>query len=111
LAAEQSAPALGAKKAAGACFAAAGKPVDRIDPAEPIQSFFSLTDSAALHAGNRREVHRIERDMGRIYARCTKPYFATITDYLAKRRPAIIERNRELLERFAGEIAAAGYVP
>jgi hypothetical protein len=111
VAAEQSPPALAAKKPIGACFASAGHAIDGVDSAEPIQSFFALADAASYRAASRAEQRRIQHTMGKIYARCTERYFAVTRAYLAKRRPALIERNRELLDRVAREFAAAGYVP
>jgi hypothetical protein len=43
--------------------------------------------------------------------RCGTAYFARTQALLEAQRPAMIERHRELLERFARELVAIGYVP
>lgn len=45
------------------------------------------------------------------YAECMAEYFEVMESELLERRPEFAERNRELLARYAAEIAAAGYVP
>lgn len=45
------------------------------------------------------------------YADCGGEYFGKLRELLLAKRPAMVERHRELLERFAAEIVARGYVP
>ncbi|HEX2894591.1 MAG TPA: hypothetical protein VHO29_11380 [Marmoricola sp.] len=49
--------------------------------------------------------------LSRIYADCSDPYFTRLRRLLLPRRPAEIERNRELLERYASELVGLGYLP
>jgi hypothetical protein len=106
--AEQSGSVVATKAGVADCFTSAGA---SIDPDDPINSFFGVADTAAYHAAGKEEAESISYRMGALYARCTQPYFEAMTAYLEPRRPAMIERNRELLEMAAREFAAAGYVP
>jgi hypothetical protein len=45
------------------------------------------------------------------YSDCGQPYFDKVRTLLLKKRAAFVERNRELSEKFAHELVAAGYVP
>lgn len=49
--------------------------------------------------------------LSEIYADCSGAYFDRLRGMLLDQRPAMVERNRELLERYATELVAAGYVP
>jgi hypothetical protein len=50
-------------------------------------------------------------DLSVIYADCSAPYFDRLKQLLLKKRPSMVERNRELIERYASELVATGYVP
>ena len=52
-----------------------------------------------------------QRKFSLVYARCTRGYFAALAAQLRPMKRRLIERNRELLERFAAQLAALGYVP
>ena len=45
------------------------------------------------------------------FVRCTPSYFAAMAAQLKPMKRRLMERNRELLERYAAELAALGYVP
>jgi hypothetical protein len=46
-----------------------------------------------------------------IYADCGDAYFKRLRELLLPKRPAEFERNRELLQRYASELMALGYLP
>lgn len=46
-----------------------------------------------------------------IYADCGGEYFAMVQNLMLEERPEWVERHREVLEKFAGEAVALGYVP
>jgi len=45
------------------------------------------------------------------YADCGVPYFGKLEQLLLEQRPAYVEQHRQLLGRFAGQVAALGYTP
>lgn len=53
----------------------------------------------------------LERKFSLAYARCTQSYFVALGARLRPVKARLVERNRELLERYASELAALGYVP
>jgi hypothetical protein len=82
-----------------------------VDPQDPTTSFLLSVDGDLYGQPSRAASQQEAIRLGKIYATCAAPFFDTLQAQLEKQRPALIERNRELLERFAGELAAAGYVP
>lgn len=98
--------ALAATKAhAAACLRdRSGLTVDDADPTTYLRSVnIEMSADGTTRADSLRYAS--------IYAECTRGYFNTMGSELAKRRSQLVERNRELLERFARELAGAGYVP
>lgn len=82
-----------------------------VDDGDPTASYLRAVDyvlsglsSAALSAQDQRK-------FSRVYARCTRSYFAAMAAQLRPVKRRLVERNRELLERYAAELAALGYVP
>lgn len=78
---------------------------------DPPTSFLVDSNDVLLKAKGRADQAVQSIRLGKIYAQCSAPYFAALAQLLLAHRPQYVERNRELLERFAGEVAAAGYVP
>ena len=76
---------------------------------DPARTFLTQSDKA--YAGGKLTDRDRERLIPRLYARCGKAYFGRTQELLEAERPAMIERHRELLEQFAREIVAIGYVP
>jgi hypothetical protein len=76
---------------------------------DPASTFLTQTDLAIM----RGKLSMADRDrrIPRLYVRCGTAYFARTQALLEAQRPAMIERHRELLERFARELVAIGYVP
>lgn len=86
--------------------------ISLLDPADPTGSF--LTTVVPRHMQGLPDSVDSEREdlrLGRVYAACTAPYFEAMEEQLRPERNRMVERNRELLERFGAELAAAGYVP
>ncbi|WP_377321255.1 hypothetical protein ACFJIY_19160 [Pimelobacter simplex] len=50
-------------------------------------------------------------DLSVAFADCGEDYYAALRTLLEKKRPALIERHREVLEKFAAELVELGYVP
>ncbi|RNL60707.1 hypothetical protein EFK50_20595 [Nocardioides marmoriginsengisoli] len=76
---------------------------------DPARTFVTQTDKAYV-VGTitaREREHRIPK----LYARCGSAYFGRTQELLEAKRPAMIERHRELLEQAARELVAMGYVP
>lgn len=46
-----------------------------------------------------------------MYADCAEPYFRQLQTVLEAERPALIERNREVIDQFAARLVELGYVP
>ena len=80
-----------------------------ISSEDPAPTFLKQTD-LAYYLGKISTRDR-ERRLPRLYVTCGTPYFARTQALLEAQRPAMVERNRELLERFARELVAIGYVP
>ncbi|WP_460830062.1 hypothetical protein [Nocardioides hungaricus] len=80
-----------------------------VSSTDPAPTFLAQLDKA--YAGGKVTTRERERRMPRLYARCGRAYFGRTQELLEAERPAMIERNRELLEQFAREIVAIGYVP
>lgn len=78
-------------------------------------SFDAHDPTTFLRAVNEADAHTTsDKDRAEwavTYAGCGADYFDAMESALMTRRPALIERNRELLERFAADLSAAGYVP
>ena len=81
-----------------------------IDDARPTETYLSGTD---LHyqQGDFDDLEVERQRLSDVYVECTGDYFEALEAELRPRRDQMVERNRELLERFAGEVAEAGYVP
>jgi hypothetical protein len=73
-----------------------------VSVANPATRYLSAVDGAGDDATQR---------LATIYADCGKAYFAMIQKLMLEQRPEWIEEHRELLEKFAGELIAMGYVP
>lgn len=93
-------------RTAGTCLAEkSGLAIDRADPAA---SFLSEANGVAVSGSDwDADIRRFSK----IYAECMKPYVDVFRAALLDKRPEYVERNRELLERFAAELESAGYVP
>ncbi|MFT4216268.1 MAG: hypothetical protein QM619_03665 [Micropruina sp.] len=80
---------------------------------DALQRFFVQLDNRAVRAANTSEeaADRIVGKYSAVYADCVGDYAEALRAELLARRPAQIERNRELLTAMAGDLAAAGYVP
>lgn len=76
------------------------------DEADPT-TFLLAVDNAHVDGATDQEM----KSFAAAYAECGKPYFSAFAAELQDDRKKLIERNRELLTRFALEIADAGYVP
>lgn len=74
------------------------------DPTTFLRS--STYESSKTGDGREDEMRRAEA-----YADCMAEYFEVMESELLKKRPEFVERNREVLERFASELSGAGYVP
>jgi hypothetical protein len=77
---------------------------------DPTATYLQKVDYALSGVGGARWA-MLERKFSLAYARCAQSYFAAIAAQLRPVKARLIERNRELLERYASELAALGYVP
>lgn len=77
------------------------------EDADPTTFLRSTTYEMSKGTTSREE----EMAYAEAYADCMTDYFDAMASELMERRPEYVERNREVLERFAVEISAAGYVP
>jgi hypothetical protein len=81
-----------------------------VDESDPAGSYLSNVDGALAKART-TDFTEARRRFSVAFATCAKDYFAAMAAELLAARPALVERNRELLERYAAELAALGYVP
>jgi hypothetical protein len=77
---------------------------------DPTATYLNKVDYALSGLGGSRWT-TFERKFSVAYARCAQIYFAAMTAQLRPVKVRLVERNRELLERYASELAALGYVP
>ena len=73
---------------------------------DPVNSFLRAVNTELAHGSAGRE-----KSLARAYADCAAPYFDELRTLLLARRPALVERHRELITTYAREISGAGYVP
>lgn len=94
-----------AKPAMASCLRErSGLSVDSADPTTYLQSVnLEMSQDGTDRADHMRYAIA--------YADCGKAYFDAMATELERVRPALVEQNREVLQRYAAEIAAAGYVP
>lgn len=81
-----------------------------VNAADPVASFFGHLDgglAGADEAARRSEKRRLTD----AFVACTGSYFAAIEAALRPQRDRLVEQHRPLLERFAAEVSAAGYIP
>lgn len=81
--------------------------------ASKMEYFFVRVDSAAVQAANTSQklADTVTMKYSIIFAECAGDYASAMQTGLEERRPAAVERNRELLTSLAKELAVAGYVP
>jgi hypothetical protein len=79
--------------------------------ASKLEYFFVKVDGVDAQAANEEASRDLSRRYSTIFAECSEAYSTAMQAALEAKRPAAIERNRELLTTFAGELAQAGYVP
>lgn len=82
-----------------------------VDAGDPTASYLSAADYALSGSQSVAETSELERKFSAAFARCTANYFDALSAQLAPVKARLVERNRELLERYAAELAALGYVP
>ncbi len=81
-----------------------------ITDADPALTYLKAIDFEIIKSGERLK-KRTAREQAVLYVECGTDYFGRLQELLEAERPAMIERNREVLERFASELVAVGYVP
>jgi hypothetical protein len=79
-----------------------------VDQTDPTASFLNSVDRNLSGAA---DPEADSRSLSSAYATCTREYFDILSTQLRPQQEQLVERNRELLERYAGELAAIGYVP
>ena len=82
-----------------------------VNVGDPTATYLNQVDYALSGAGSNARWATLERKFSLAYVRCTASYFAAMTAQLRPAKARLVERNRELLERYASELAALGYVP
>jgi len=83
----------------------------KVDDGDPTVSYLNAVDYLLSGLSSRVLSAQYQRKFSRAYARCTRSYFAVLGAQLRPVKQRLVERNRELLERYAAELAALGYVP
>ncbi|MDR1432433.1 MAG: hypothetical protein LBI99_09985 [Propionibacteriaceae bacterium] len=85
----------------------------KVDDDEPAARYMNSVDFAAssLDTDDHKEVEAFIDRHSDIYVECTSEYETVFRERLLELRPAFIEKNRELLTKFALELSDAGYVP
>ncbi len=82
-----------------------------VDAGDPTLSFLNAVDYALSGMKSLRKSRLLERRFSLAYAECTRSYFAALGAQLRPVKARLVERNRELLQQYASELAALGYVP
>lgn len=83
-----------------------------LERADPTATFLTKVADPHLAQVDSEEAYQTElRRLSDVYVECTRAYFEAMEKELAPAKAELVERNRELLERFASEMSAAGYVP
>lgn len=80
-----------------------------ISSVDPANKFLTQLNLAEYHGTV--TTYDVRHRLPKLYARCGRAYFARTQKLLETKRPAMIERNRELLDKAAHELLAMGYVP
>lgn len=83
----------------------------KVEFGEPTGSYLNAVDYALSSQTSAQASSRLQRKFSAAYVRCTPSYFAALAAQLKPMKRRLVERNRELLERYAAELAALGYVP
>lgn len=83
----------------------------RVESGEPTGSYLNAVDYVLSSQKSAQASARLQRAFAAAFVRCTPRYFAAMGAQLKPMKRRLVERNRELLERYAAELAALGYVP
>jgi hypothetical protein len=83
----------------------------RVDAGDPTASYLAAVDYALSALKSAEVSSSSERKFSAAFAHCTRSYFAALGAQLKPAKQRLVERNKELLERYAAELAALGYVP
>jgi hypothetical protein len=83
----------------------------KVDDGDPTASYLNAVDYVLSGLSSPVLSAQDQRKFSQVYARCTRGYFAALAAQLRPAKARLVERNRELLERYAAELAALGYVP
>jgi len=83
----------------------------KVDDGDPMLSYLNAVDYVLSGLSSAVLSAQDQRKFSLVYARCTRGYFAELAAQLRPMKRRLVERNRELLERFAAQLAALGYVP
>lgn len=80
-----------------------------VSSVDPAGTFLPELDKAI--AADKVTLRNANHRIARLFVKCGRAYFDRTQKLLEAKRPAMIERNRELLERAASQLVAMGYVP
>ena len=83
----------------------------KVASGEPTGSYLNAVDYVLSSQTSARASSRLLQKFSAVFVRCTPSYFAAMAAELKPMKQRLVERNRELLERYAAELAALGYVP
>jgi hypothetical protein len=83
----------------------------KVATGEPTGSYLNAVDYVLSSQTSPQASSRLRHKFAAAYVRCTPSYFAAMAAQLKPIKQRLVERNRELLERYAAELAALGYVP
>ncbi|MFT4215889.1 MAG: hypothetical protein QM619_01710 [Micropruina sp.] len=78
---------------------------------DPTGSWMRSVDYYLSGLGTDAQWQRDETRLSKVFVQCAGDFATQFKGLLEPRRVQAVERNRELLEQFARELSAAGYVP
>ncbi len=108
---ETMAPAVNATKAEVASCLTAGSQGDAVaEESDPTVTYLNNVDYY-LSGYDGPDQDAKKQRFSDVYAECAGSYFEALEAELVPERDRMVERHRELLERYAAELSAAGYVP
>lgn len=77
----------------------------------PTATWMNSMDNYLSGLGTDAQWQREQMRLSKVFVGCADNFETQFKEQLAPKRNEAIERNRELLQRFAKELSAAGYVP
>jgi hypothetical protein len=83
----------------------------RVDYGDPTASYLAAVDYALSGLKSAEASSSLQHKFSVAFVQCTKSYFSALATQLEPMKERLVRRNKKLLERYAAELAALGYVP